>query len=493
MQNYKFFRFAILFGPFWFLLALFYIFFSRSAYPFELEFMEGGTLIHLLRLQEGLPLYVAPSLEYAPFIYPPFFYYVAFGISQLTGLDFFLPLRLTSILATTGCLFLIAGMVYKQTRSTYWAVLAAGVFIATFRAGGAWFDLARIDMLFVFLLLAAIAAGTSSEHWLAKVAAGLFLGLAFYTKQTAIAYAVIFVGILWLIQGWRTALITGLTFALFAIASFWVENRISGGWYQYYLFVLPANHALYSPLWLLMLVQAFNIIYPLSVSILLGLFGIIPTLKRLTGSAVLILSSAVGLAALSGASSLNVGAYANNYIPAFAGFALMFGLGASWLETRLLRSRQRAGLFLLYTACLLQFGLLYYNVNQQIPTAEDRQAGEQLVATIREIDGDVFTPYNLSLSLLAGKPAYAHLVTLLEIEGHFGDVRDSQWQTIEAEFEESLRQKRFSAIILNHEYDLWQNVGQAYTPTIIEYTSDKAFIPVTGTPTRPQSLWRPLP
>jgi len=494
MKNYTIFRILLALGPLWYFVAVPSIFFLRSAYPFELEWMEGGTLIHLLRLQAGLPLYVAPSLEYVPFIYPPFYYYVSLGISQLTGLGGFFPLRLVSILSTAGSAFIITVLVQKQTQSRYWAFLSVGVFLATFRAGGAWFDIARVDMLFTVLLLAAIYAGTASDHWVSMVLAGLLLGLAFYTKQTALAYATFFICVSWFFRGWRFALIAGATFVFFAMFSFLIEDHISMGWYRYYIFTLPGNHKLYSPVWLLMLVQAYNIVYPLSISVVICLFGIVPYKKRLTGQVAFLVVCALGLVALSGASSLNVGAYANNYIPAFVGFSLLFGIGAFWLESRLLHFVNRSvPILMFYTACLLQFVLLYFNVSQQIPTAQDRRTGEQLVVQMRAVEGDVFAPYNVSLPILAGKPAFVHLVALMEIEGQFGDVRDPQWAFLKREFENDIQQRRFAALVLNHEYELWQQVDLFYSLAPLEYYTDKTFMPVTGTPTRPIGFWLPFP
>jgi hypothetical protein len=493
MEKQKFLRGLVQVGPLWYLLTLVHIFFSRSAYPFELEFMEGGSLLHILRLEQGLPLYAAPSLEYAPFIYPPFYYYVVFIIAKITGLEWFLPLRLTSILATTGTTILISGIVYKQTKSLYWASLAAGAFLATFPAGGAWFDIARVDMMFVFLLILAVFALTSSENLPAKLFAGIFLGLAFYTKQTALAYGVFFIAGLWIIQGWKAATLTGLSFALISIGSFSIENYFSDGWYSYYLFTLPRNHSLYSPLWQFALAHAYNILSPLFLFTLVGGWGIYIKTKNLCHKTRLTLVCIVGLVTLSGASSMNFGAYFNNYIPAFTGLVLLFGLGGFWLEKRLLNSIHRNKIFILYTICLLQFGLLPYNINEQIPTDEDRRAGENLVNIISRLDGDVFMPYNAYMPILAGKPAYAHIITLLEIEGHFGHAQDSQWLIIEKQFEDFVQNKKFSAIILNHEHALWETIPNTYSLTPLEYPSEKTFFPVTGTETRPLELWLPSP
>ena len=43
----------------------------RIAYPYELDWLEGGTLDHVRRLRDGLPLYGPPDLTFTPFLYSP--------------------------------------------------------------------------------------------------------------------------------------------------------------------------------------------------------------------------------------------------------------------------------------------------------------------------------------------------------------------------------------------------------------------------------------
>jgi 4-amino-4-deoxy-L-arabinose transferase-like glycosyltransferase len=61
---------------------------SRVSYPFELEWMEGGSVGHVRRLLAGQQIYVAPSLDFIPYPYPPFYYYVSAAAAHLFGLTF---------------------------------------------------------------------------------------------------------------------------------------------------------------------------------------------------------------------------------------------------------------------------------------------------------------------------------------------------------------------------------------------------------------------
>ena len=58
------------------LAHLFTSFGQRWSYGFDLEWMEGGMLVHVDRLRNGQGLYVEPSADFIPYIYPPFYPWV---------------------------------------------------------------------------------------------------------------------------------------------------------------------------------------------------------------------------------------------------------------------------------------------------------------------------------------------------------------------------------------------------------------------------------
>ena len=74
---------------------------SRISYPYELEWMEGGSVDHVKRILSGLQLYVEPDLQFVPFIYTPVYFYVSALFSKLLGIGFF-PLRMVSFLSSLG-------------------------------------------------------------------------------------------------------------------------------------------------------------------------------------------------------------------------------------------------------------------------------------------------------------------------------------------------------------------------------------------------------
>ena len=71
---------------------------------------------HVGRILAGQKLYVKPTIEFVPFVYQPFFYYVATLAAKMVGLNY-LALRLVSHLATLGVLILIFDYVRRDTGS----------------------------------------------------------------------------------------------------------------------------------------------------------------------------------------------------------------------------------------------------------------------------------------------------------------------------------------------------------------------------------------
>ena len=80
-----------------------YVALRQLGYPYELEWMEGGSVEIVGRVLHGQALYVAPSLHYVPYTYPPLYFWVSALVAKMTGLSF-LPLRLVSFVSSLGCL-----------------------------------------------------------------------------------------------------------------------------------------------------------------------------------------------------------------------------------------------------------------------------------------------------------------------------------------------------------------------------------------------------
>lgn len=212
---------------------------SRIAYPFSLEWMEGGSLVQVSRILNGKLIYVRPSFDFIPQIYPPVYFYVSALVSKILG-NSFLPLRFVSIVATLGTILLIYILVHEQTGSKLGGILASGLFCATYELSGYWFDLARVDSLaLAFLLLAVYLLLKDTRS--TSIFGGIFLALSCFTKQTMLIVAVFFLIYCVFPLRKNNLIFIGTAFVGF-IGGILLLDWLHGGWYSYYIFHLPGRH-----------------------------------------------------------------------------------------------------------------------------------------------------------------------------------------------------------------------------------------------------------
>jgi 4-amino-4-deoxy-L-arabinose transferase-like glycosyltransferase len=492
----------------WYIVTYLYIALSRIAYPFDLQWMEGGMVDHVRRVMTGQSLYVAPGVEFVPYIYTPLYFYVSAAVSAVTGAGYF-PLRLVSLAAALVSFALIGALIWRETRSTFAGWLGAGFFAGTFVLGGAWFDLARIDMLMLALTLAGIYAA-KSETWHGALVSGVLLALAALTKQTALAIAVP-LAVYYLLVDRRLFLIfAGITGGLMA-ASTLALDAMSDGWYSYYAFVLPRQHP-----WVMDMLIDFWLVDLLPVVIAGGLgvvyllLGGYRTLQ--TGSSGIELRRfaygrqevqdflfygllAGGMVGSAWLSRLHEGGYINVLIPAFAMIAVLFGLGVHRLAAQQPAGRR----MLIYGLCIVQFAVLIYSPADHIPTRADRAAGEHLVEAVAEIDGEVWMVHRGYIASLAGKESiYAHRMGIEDVmRGDEGEIRDM----LAADIQQAIAEQRFDAIIFDGSRDdfilvdyYFENLQEHYIGLgeIFPAEFDGTFWPLTGLQVRPYYVFVPM-
>ena len=121
---------------------------QRLDYPFDLEWMEGGMLIHALRVVEGKGLYVEPSSDFIPYIYPPLYSWLIAGLSSVTELTYSLG-RSLSLLGSLAAGAAIAVALREEDASWPLSLLGAALFFSTYEDSGTFFDLTRADGCFI--------------------------------------------------------------------------------------------------------------------------------------------------------------------------------------------------------------------------------------------------------------------------------------------------------------------------------------------------------
>lgn len=468
----------------------------RAGYPFELEWMEGGSVDHVARVVAGVPIYAAPSVDFIAYIYPPVYYYAAAAVASVVG-EGFLPLRLVSIAAALGVFALLFATARRETGSARFGLLACGLFAASFAAGGGWFDLGRVDSL--FLLFAVVAAYLLRFHTSRSgfILAGTAIALAYNCKQTAlIALAPLVLYVCWKHRRLAPWL---LGTALIGIAGGYVLfTNIFGEWYAYYVYRIPAGHALLwselIPFWTRDMLPAWGVA---CLGVVAYLFGRDDEAQasRPRGFHVSLL---VGMTAAAWISRMHIGGYINVLMPLHCALALVFPIALHHLiEQRRRLAVPMGAEALAYAACLVQFCVLYYNPRAFIPSQADREAGVRVVATLAACEGPVLVPEHGYWGALAGKQSNAQAQALLDVL-RSGDTATSQ--RLLAELNAAIADRRYGAVLVNEGavYDrvtpghdwLTTRLAAAYgRPDTLKLRPD-VLLPVVGMKTRPHYLFR---
>ncbi len=463
---------------------------ARMRYPFELEWMEGAGLQSLERLVHGQPLYVAPSLDFTPFIYPPLYFQVSAWIAHVTGSGF-LTLRLVSFLASLGVIALVYRYVRDTPSSRVAGLIAAGAFAATYRLGGAWLDLGRVDSMFLLLLLGAVTVlRRDASAWRGGAIAGVLVVLAALTKQSALFVAAPVALAVLLTDARRGAAFVAAGAGVLG-GAYVVLQAASHGWFRYYVFDLPRDHPIIPKLlrdfWI------SDLLGPLGIALVLGAasFFVAPVRPRVRRVAIDV-AFAVGLIGTAYATRVRVGSFVNVVLPAYLAAALLLGLGLAALERHrdpaapAPRLAERFVLLLVFA----QFGLLAYVPWRLVPTARDRAAGEQIVESLRRVNGDVWVPRHDYLAVMAGKPWHAHELALQDV---LRPAASAQHAELLAAIQRAASERRFAVLVLDDA--TWVQGQFAPYDTLVarmfQPSETDLFWPSTGFVTRPDFVWMP--
>jgi len=457
----------------------------RLPYPFELEWMEGGSVVHVQRVIDGQPLYGRPSLEFTPFIYSPFYYYASAVPARVFG-NGFVPLRVVSLLSSIGSLAVIALLVHKRTGSGSASFLASCLFAATFKLTGAWFDLARVDSLALFMILAGAYLLEMRTRLTNTAGAAILLFLAFFTKQSsAIAAASLAVAVLMTRRGGDRLLLPSLLGLLIA-ASVLVMNASTDGWFGYYVFDVPARHPIETSLMTGFWTKDLGSHLPIAlIFCIFGLFGLgvshRESSKRIFDAALF-----SGLIIASYSSRIHSGGFDNVLMTAAAGVAIFFGIGFSALRTACVRRPVAA--ITIIAAAGIQLVMLGYSPANMLPASAARAEGEQLLRQVAAVDGEVYLPEHPWYAVAAGKSAQAQTMAVADVlrAGGSEDIRES----LASEMRVAVNEERYAAFVVDVENFLLRptNFDDHYR-LADAHLSDDDFLPLTGMRRAPRLLF----
>lgn len=253
----------------------------RIGFALELEWMEGGSLHQALRLQQGLPIYPAPSAEFVPFLYTPLYPALLAMLGWVFPLDLVLG-RAVSVLAAAAVGAGLWRLVGREGKPRSHQAAALGLWCAGYVFGYRWYDVARADSLFLALLLWGLLLLRDARGRPGRAAlAGLLVALAFWTKQTAAVF-VLASGLagLWLAPRqwpWYAGVI-----ALVDGGGVLLGQWLTEGQLWRYIYVLHQSHAFNSERFTSKTWGMFLHAAPLLAALLLGLA--LAGLRRMAGA-----------------------------------------------------------------------------------------------------------------------------------------------------------------------------------------------------------------
>jgi len=448
----------------------------RCVYPYELEWMEGAMVAHVDRVVRGQPLYVAPTIDFVPFIYGPVYFWVAALFAKVLGVGF-TALRLVSIVSTFGAFAAIYALVARETHDRPAGIVAAGAFAASYVHGAQFFDIARVDSITAIHLV---------RHHRARLGlrllAAVLLGLSFMTKQSMLFVAV--AAMIWELVAERRRAIPFVAATLIATLGFAaIVDVAHGGWFRYYVWDLPSGHPLVKAsiggFWTDDLFPAY------AIAGMAGAWYLLARPRANRGVAFYLLFGG-GLVAGAWAGRLHDGGWSNVLIPAFAALSIFFGLGFStaWAEACAgddTRSRTRRAAFVVAVAAA-QLLVLAYDPRHVLPKRGDALAGQGFVERLRAVDGDVFVPDHAWYARLAGKRVWAHRMAIDDVLR--GDPT-GEGPALVLAIRRAIETRRWSAIVLDD--DFFEDVATAsYRYVRPPFDPDDSWLfPVTGIHVRP--------
>ena len=403
---------------------------ARLAYPFELEWMEGAMVVHVERLATGQSLYVEPTLAFVPFAYPPLYFYLCAALALVIGVGF-PALRIVSIAATAITGVTVASIA-RRSGGEAAALAACAAYAGAYGLSDAWFDLGRVDALYVMLLaitcLLAIRAATPRDWALA----GAVASLAFMTKQPAVI-AVAPLALYLLVIDRRAALAFIGTFVVLTLTFVLVLSAATGGWSMYYVFELPRLRFAVSSRSARMLSFWTADLVPFAVALLGGTF--LAIIKREWRCLALV----VGLILSAWSSRLEGGAWNNTVMPAYLGCAVLVGLGM----------RDDAGRPILrYGLAALQLLVVLYDPRPFVPTAPHLDGGAAFLKSVQSMRSPVWIVDHGYWSTLAGGQEAAHGWAVTDVlwadSGPVG-------RKLELEVRQAIERRRFSSIVVDDE------------------------------------------
>lgn len=384
-----------------------YVAYKRITYAYDLDFIEDNMLMQAIQVALGRPVYVAPNADFVPQVYMPLFTTIGGWLFKIFPTSY-LPLRLLSFGSTICSAVTIFLVSRRLSGGLFLALACCGLFLAGYRTTGGWYELARVDALYVALTLAgaALLAARDDSNFKPALAGGL-LALAFLTKQNGLFFAIV-AAIYLAINSRRRALWFISAFLLFSLPPLLYWEYSSAGWFSTYVFKI----ALLSPIEFSRVTSTlkddlFGSMVGLTLAAAIAFVALFQR-GRWQGIRAEPWAWFIGAALFIGISGrASVGGNRNNLMPAYAFLCIGPALAARemrlWAGMPQIRTRVALAAVLLFQFALCAFVPKY--PFRFVPTAAMSTAGDRLIQRIAHIDGPVLVMMHPFYAMLASKEA----------------------------------------------------------------------------------------
>jgi hypothetical protein len=223
------------------ILFMAYVWVNHINYPLNLEAMELTVVQHLRRIMARQQLYVGPSPDFVPLAYLPLYYYLSVPFAWLFGANLF-TMRLVAVIGMLGASIVIFLAIKRHTRSSWWAIMAVGLFASAYRVMDTYLDNAHSDSWLLFTVLMGCYLIDINRSHLTNVLGVMCLIVSFWFKQPGAIFAI--GGVLYLTwrdglkRSWMYWAIAGLLGpVLYAVA----PSRLFGPLLHYYTYTVPSQ------------------------------------------------------------------------------------------------------------------------------------------------------------------------------------------------------------------------------------------------------------
>lgn len=434
------------------------------------------------RILHRLPIYTKPTIDYVPMMYPPGFYLLGSFLIILFG-EHLWSLRLISFVSSIISGILIFEIIRKITKSPFFSFLGAGIFFGAFKITGFWYDLARVDSLFIMLVLLSLYLIVSWENSLSIITSSFSLSFAFFTKQSGIFF--ITATIVWLFFFLRKRLPLFLLILIpMCLSITLILDHLSDGWYLYWVYKLPKYQPLLKDklilfksdmlkglpvicgmgiVWIFLFILKRDNIF--NFKLLISLFLLSSFIVSLLGRGI-------------------EGGVENAIIPFVAISSITTGIAVANFSKKLRLA--------IYGIVIFQFVIFFYNPAANIPSKMDRICGDKFLKILSSINGDVFLPYHGFYLIKAHKKPCAYTMGLFDVlkDRDNGRAIMDDWTAL---FKERLEKKGYAAIITSTEGSVsFENfIRIYYKEGGVLFDEEKAFFTIAGWKRRPNYVYIP--